>query len=116
MFRDSGPGSKGQTRGGNTVFGYKGPLSKVRGEVGTQCTDTQDLNLKAREEVIPQFKNSLDLYLNVRGELGTQCMDTKEIYLRSEERWEHSVQTLRTSIYRSGNSWEHSIQTLRTSI
>ena len=41
MYIHSGPLSKGQRRGGNTVYRPSGPLSKGQRGGGRQCTDTQ---------------------------------------------------------------------------
>ena len=50
MYRHSGLLSKGKRRGGIAVYRHIGPL-KVRGEVETQCTDTQDLYATFRGEM-----------------------------------------------------------------
>ena len=56
--------------------------SKGQREVGTQCTDPQDLYLRIRGEVGTQCTDPQDLYLKVRGEVGTQCTDTQDFYLK----------------------------------
>ena len=73
---------KGQRRGGNTVYINSGTLSKVRGEVGTQCKDPQDLYLNFIDEVGTQCRDTQGLYLMVRVVVGTQCTQTQELYLK----------------------------------
>ena len=80
MYRHSGPVSRDQRRGGNTVYTHSGPLFKVKGDVETQCTDTPHL------------------YLMVRGEVGKQCTEIQDLYLKVRREVGNSVQTLRTSI------------------
>ena len=62
-----------------------------------------------------QYRDTQDLYLKVRVEEVSKCSDTQDLYLRSKGRWEHSVQTLRTSIKVRGKVGD-SEQTLRTCI
>ena len=65
---------------GTPWYTLTGPLSKGESGGGRQCTDTQDLYLKIREEEGIQGTDTKDLYPEGRGEEGD------------------SVQTLRTSI------------------
>ena len=51
VYRHTGPLSKGQMGGENTVYRHSGPLSKSQRGGGRRCTDTQDLYLKVRWEV-----------------------------------------------------------------
>ena len=84
---------------GRLEIGYRhsGPLCKGKRRGGRHCTDTQDFYVKVRWEVGTQCRATQDLYLKFRGEVGTKCTH-RTFVLRSEERFEHSVHTLRTSI------------------
>ena len=98
MYRHLGPVSRDQRRGGNTVYTHSRTIFKVRGDVGTQCTDTCHLYLKVRGEVGKQCTEIQDLYLKVRGEVGKQCTEIQDLYLKVRREVGNSVRTLRTSI------------------
>ena len=89
------------------MYRHSGPLSKVRGEVGSLYIDTKDLYPKVSGEVGTQCRATQDFYLKVRGAVGSQCSDTQALYLKVRGVVGDSVQTLRSSIRRSERRWEN---------